>query len=99
MGTFLLHDTCAAGQETARVDSLGVSAILRVELMIADSRYIPKIFGLIVHKNKINYYHWLLMQFTVFGPKIHVSELWYIKYVNTTTHSMKVIAIECSVAT
>jgi hypothetical protein len=25
------------------------------------------------------------MQFTFFGPKIHVSELWYIKYVNTTT--------------
>jgi hypothetical protein len=57
VGTFLLHDTCAAVQETARVDNLAVSAILRVELMIADSRYIPKIFGLIVHKSKINYCH------------------------------------------
>jgi hypothetical protein len=49
METFLLHDTCAAGQETVRVDNLaykGQSAILRVELMIVDSRYILKICGL-----------------------------------------------------
>jgi hypothetical protein len=53
METFLLHDTFAAGQETVRVDNLAVSAILRVEFMIADSSYIPKIFCLIVYKIKI----------------------------------------------